>query len=78
VRFELFTTSPQIPLLTLAGIGSLAWFVWHQWHHPKPLVRLHALRERPFQVGLLLYMFYYYMTTVLSYLVSRFLESGLD
>lgn len=78
VRFELFSTSPELVVLTVAGVGSLAWFVWHQWHHPKPLVRLHALREKTFQVGLLLYMLYYYLSTALSYLVSRFLEGGLN
>jgi len=77
VRFVHFSTSPALVLLTLAGIGALAWFVWHQWHHPAPLVRLHALRERSFQVGLLLYMFYYFESTGFSYLISRFLEQGL-
>ncbi|SAL46454.1 major facilitator transporter [Caballeronia terrestris] len=78
VRFQLFSTSPMLILLTVAGIGALAWFIWHQWHHPSPLVRLHALRERTFQVGLLLYMFYYYESTGFSYLISRFLEQGLS
>ncbi|MDR5750850.1 MULTISPECIES: MFS transporter [unclassified Caballeronia] len=77
VRFQLFTASPILILLTVSGIGALGWFVWHQWHHPSPLVRLHALRERTFQVGLLLYMFYYFESTGFSYLISRFLEQGL-
>ncbi|WDD93979.1 MFS transporter [Burkholderia sp. FERM BP-3421] len=78
VRFELFAGSPQLILLTVGGLGALAWFVHHQWRHPTPLVRLHAFRESTFRVGLLLYMFYYYETTGYSYLISRFLESGLD
>src|SRR5258708_6639275 len=41
------------------------------------ILALHALREKVFQVGLVLYMFYYYISTVFSYLTSRFLESGL-
>ncbi|MEM5437144.1 MFS transporter [Paraburkholderia diazotrophica] len=77
VRFQLFSTSPNLLILTAAGIAALAWFVWHQWHHPSPLVRLHALREKTFQVGLVLYMFYYYESTAFSYLISRFLETGL-
>jgi MFS family permease len=77
VRFVHFSTSPALVLLTVAGISALAWFAWHQWHHPAPLVRLHALRERSFQVGLLLYMFYYFESTGFSYLISRFLEQGL-
>ncbi|WP_323118760.1 MFS transporter [Burkholderia alba] len=77
VRYQLFAGSPQLILLTAGGLGGLAWFVYHQWHHPSPLVRLHAFRESTFRVGLLLYMFYYYETTGFSYLISRFLESGL-
>jgi MFS family permease len=77
LRFRLFTSSPGLILLTLAGLGALAWFAYHQWDHPKPLVRLTALREKTFQVGLVLYMFYYYESTAYSFLISRFLESGL-
>lgn len=77
VRFVHLSTSPALVLLTVAGIGALAWFAWHQWHHPAPLVRLHALRERSFQIGLVLYMFYYFESTGFSYLISRFLEQGL-
>lgn len=76
-RVEVFSTSPGLILLTTAGIAALAWFGWHQWHHPKPLMRLHALREKPFRVGIVLYMIYYYLSTGLSYLISRFLEGGL-
>ncbi|MDR7006429.1 MULTISPECIES: MFS transporter [Paraburkholderia] len=77
VRFQLFSASPGLILLTLAGIVALGWFAYHQWHHPAPLMRLHALRETVFQVGLVLYMFYYYLSTAFSYLISRLLESGL-
>jgi MFS family permease len=67
----------RLILLTILGIGALAWFAYHQWHEPNPLVRLHALREKTFQAGIVLYMFYYYQSTAFSYLISRFLESGL-
>ncbi|PCE26739.1 MFS transporter [Paraburkholderia acidicola] len=77
VRFKLFSASPELVVLTVAGIGALAWFAWQQWHHPSPLVRLHALREKTFQMGLILYMFYYYESTAFSYLIARFLEGGL-
>jgi MFS family permease len=77
LRFQLFTASPGLILLTIAGIGALGWFAYHQWHHPAPLVRLTALRQKPFQVGLVLYVFYYYESTAFSYLISRFLENGL-
>lgn len=77
VRFQLFTTSPALVVLAVSGVGALVWFIYQQWHHPSPLVRLHALREKTFQMGLVLYMFYYYESTAFSYLISRFLEGGL-
>lgn len=77
VRFELFSASPALMFLTLGGLLALAWFVWHQWHHPRPLVRLHALREKTFQMGIALYVLFYYLSHSLGYLVSRFLEGGL-
>lgn len=77
VRFVLFSASPGMVLLTAAGLLSLAWFAWHQWHHPRPLVRLHALREKSFQVGIALYVVFYYLSNSLGYLISRFLEGGL-
>ncbi|GAB6848746.1 hypothetical protein JCM10599A_25500 [Paraburkholderia kururiensis] len=65
------------PALSVAGTGALGRFARHQWHHPAPLMRLHALREKTFQMGLALYVLYYYESTGFSYLISRFLESGL-
>jgi MFS transporter, DHA2 family, multidrug resistance protein len=78
VRFELFSTSPELIVLTAAGLAALGWFVWHQWHHPKPLLRLHALREKTFQVGIVLYIAFYYINNAMSFLVSRLLEAGLS
>ncbi|MGN3964166.1 MFS transporter, partial [Burkholderia gladioli] len=77
VRYQLFLSSPSLILLSFAGFASLAWFARQQWNHPSPLVRMSAFRQRSFQVGLLLYVFYYYITTSFSYLSSRFLEAGL-
>ena len=77
VRFELFGSSPLLIGLTLVGLLALGWFAWHQWHHPNPLVRLHALRERTFRTGIALYVLFYYISNAMSYLVSRFLEGGL-
>ncbi|WP_186142615.1 MFS transporter [Burkholderia gladioli] len=77
VRYQLFLSSPSLIVLSFAGFASLAWFARQQWNHPSPLVRMSAFRQRSFQVGLLLYVFYYYITTSFSYLSSRFLEAGL-
>jgi MFS transporter, DHA2 family, multidrug resistance protein len=77
VRFELFSTSPELVLLTAAGLLALAWFGWHQWHHPKPLLRLNALREKTFRAGIVLYIAFYYINNAMSFLVSRLLEGGL-
>ncbi|MDR5822909.1 MFS transporter [Caballeronia sp. LZ043] len=77
VRFELFSGSPELIVLTASGVLALGWFVWHQWHHPRPLLRLQALREKTFQVGIVLYIGFYYINNAMSFLVSRLLEGGL-
>jgi hypothetical protein len=76
-HFELFSGSPTLIGLALAGVAGLAWFVYHQWQHPAPLVRLDALRHPTFQVGLALYVVYYYLSTGFSYLLPRLMEGGL-
>lgn len=77
LRFNLFTGSPLPLAMTLAGCAALAWFGYHQWHHPRPLMRLDALRERSYRTGLVLYGLYYFLATSLSYLMPRFMEGGL-
>lgn len=77
VRLDQFTSSPEAVILAILSIAVLVWFGCHQWHHPTPLVRLHALRERHFRVGLVLFLFYYYLSTGFSYLLPRMLEDGL-
>lgn len=76
-QFQVLGASPELMLLALAGVAACAWFAYHQWRHPRPMVRLDALRKPAFQVGIVLYMFYYFESTGYSYLVSRFLEGGL-
>ena len=76
-HFELFTGSPALIGLAIAGVAGLAWFGCQQWEHPAPLVRLHALRNSAFRVGLALYVVYYYLSTGFSYLLPRLMEGGL-
>jgi MFS family permease len=75
-RSEQLTGSPTVLMLALLGIAALLWFGYHQWHHPAPLIRLHALRERRFLIGLVLFLFYYFLSTGFSYLLPRMLEDG--
>lgn len=77
VRFSPFSESPSLEVLTMIGLMLLGWFIWHQWHHPRPLIRLHGLKEASFRMGLALYALYYFISNALGYLVSRFLQSGL-
>lgn len=77
LRFEVFSTTPLMPLVTVAGVTAIGWFAWQQWHHPRPLVRLNALREGPFRQGMVLYAFYYFISNAIGFLVSRLLQGGL-
>jgi MFS family permease len=76
-HFELFTGSPTLIGLALAALAGLGWFVLQQARHPAPLVRFDALRKTSFQVGLALYVVYYYLSTGFSYLLPRLMEGGL-
>ncbi|MBO9514144.1 MAG: MFS transporter [Variovorax sp.] len=76
-HFELFSGSPTLIGLAVAGFAGLGWFVHHQWQHPAPLVRLQGIKESSFQVGLVLYVTYYYLSTGLSYLLPHMMEGGL-
>lgn len=76
MRFEP-SSSPEAVLLAILSIAALVWFGYQQWRHPTPLLRLHALRERHFRAGLVLFLFYYYLSTGFSYLLPRMLEDGL-
>ncbi|SDV47563.1 MFS transporter [Chitinasiproducens palmae] len=77
LRFTLFTGSPLPLVLTALAVAALGWFGYHQWRHPRPLMRLDALRERSYRTGLTLYVLYYFLSTSLSYLLPRFMEQGL-
>jgi len=76
-HFELFSGSPTLIGLAVASVVGLASFGYHQWRHPSPLVKLHALRESAFRVGLALYVVYYFLSTGFSYLLPRLMEGGL-
>ncbi|MGQ7937631.1 MFS transporter [Paraburkholderia sp. D1E] len=78
IRFEQFSTSPLLLFMTVAGGCALGWFAWQQWHDPRPLLRLNALREGPYRLGIVLYACYYFMSNAIGYLISRLLLSGLD
>ncbi|XXA08616.1 MFS transporter [Paraburkholderia sp. A3BS-1L] len=77
VRFELLGSSPVLVMLMATGLLALGWVAWQQWSHPKPLVRLNALREGVFRTAIILYAFYYYVTNAIGYLISRFMDAGL-
>ena len=76
-HFELFLSSPSLIGLTAVGFGGIGWFIYHQWRHPEPVMRLQGLRDASFQVGLVLYVVYYYLSTAYSYLLPRLMEGGL-
>jgi MFS family permease len=77
-EFEHVSESPLLIGLLIAGMTSLIWFGYHQWHHPHPMIHLHVLRHYGFQVGMVLYLVYYYISTSLTYLIPRFMEGGLE
>ncbi|WP_218510673.1 MFS transporter [Variovorax sp. dw_308] len=75
-HFELFSGSPAMVGMAIAGLAGLGWFAVQQWTHPAPIIRMRTLQNKTFQVGLALYVVYYYLSTAFSYLLPRLMEGG--
>ena len=78
LRFEFLSSSPVLIVLLIGGLALLALFIWHQWHHPRPLIQLSAFRNKVFQTGIILYIGFYFLNNALGYLTSRFIEGSLN
>lgn len=77
VSLDLLTSLSEVVIIAGLSLAMLVWFGYHQWHHPTPLLRLHALREKRFRVGLVFFFLYYFLSTGFSYLLPRMLEDSL-
>ncbi|MFT4173657.1 MAG: MFS transporter [Rhodocyclaceae bacterium] len=77
LSYDIFAYPAQLFGLGLLGFGLLFAFLWHQWHHPTPLLRLRMLHDPTYLTGLALYFLYYTLTNFAGYLFPVFAEQAL-
>lgn len=76
-RYDLFDHPARLALLATAGAGLFLFFLWHQWRHEEPLLRLRELRHPVYVMGLLLYFAHYLLSNASNYLFPIFAERSL-
>ncbi len=76
-RYDVFSQPLRPVLLAAAGLLSLVLFLRHQWRHERPVIRLDALRDPVYRIGLVLYFMYYLISYLSAYLFPVFAERAL-
>ncbi|MBO4122448.1 MFS transporter [Cupriavidus gilardii] len=76
-RFDVLSHPMRLAALAASGAALLALFLWHQWHHGKPLLALRNLRHPVYLTGLAMYFVYYLINNLSGYLFPIYAEQGL-
>jgi len=76
-RYEFFTDPLRLAILAVAGAALLGTFLWHQWRHDEPLLRVRDLAHPVYFTGLSLYFLHYALSGAASYLFPVLAEQGL-
>jgi len=76
-RYDLFSHPLQLALVAAAGAVLLLGFLWQQWHHHAPLLRLRELAQPVYLVGLCLYFLHYLLSNATNYLFPIYAEQSL-
>ncbi|AOY95248.1 MFS transporter [Cupriavidus sp. USMAA2-4] len=76
-RFDIFSHPLRLLLVCLLGLALLASFLWQQWHHAAPVLRLRPLRNPVYLTGLALYFLYYVVSNLSAYLFPVYAEQAL-
>ncbi|WPB58586.1 MFS transporter [Xylophilus sp. GOD-11R] len=76
-RYDLFDRPLRLAAIAAAGIALFLFFLWHQWRHEEPLLRLRELRHPVYVMGLALYFVHYLLSNASNYLFPIFAERSL-
>lgn len=77
LRYDIFAHPLHLIALGALGLGMLGAFVYHQWHHPAPLLHVRTLHDPTYLTGLVLYFMYYTLTNFSGYVFPIFAEQAL-
>lgn len=75
VHFEVLHDYPLLRLLLIAALAALAFFVWHQFTHEAPLLKLKAISRRSFLIGIGIYFMFYFGSYAFNYVYPMFMGS---
>ena len=76
-RFDLFSHPARVAVVAALALALLAGFLWHQWHHATPVLRLRALRHPVYLTGLAMYFVYYMISNLSGYVFPIYAEQAL-
>lgn len=75
-RFDIFSHPLRVVVVAAVAVGLLAVFLWHQWQHDRPVLRVRALRQPVYLTGLAMYFIYYLIANLSSYVFPIFAEQA--
>lgn len=76
-RFDLFSHPLRLAAVASLALLLLGTFLWRQWHHAAPLLRLRGLRDPVYLAGLAMYFVYYLISNLSSYVFPVLAEQAL-
>ncbi len=76
-RFDVFSHPLRLALIAGAGLALVGVFLWQQWHHDTPVLRLRALRHPVYLAGLGMYFVYYLINNLSGYVFPIYAEQAL-
>lgn len=76
-RFDIFSHPLRVVVVAAVALALLGTFLWHQWHHASPVLRLRALRQPVYLTGLAMYFVYYMIANLSSYVFPIYAEQAL-
>ena len=76
-RFDIFSHPLRVAVIAAVALALLGIFLWHQWHHATPVLRLRSLRQPVYMAGLAMYFIYYMISNLSSYVFPIYAEQAL-
>lgn len=76
-RFDVFAHPLRLALGSLLGSALLAGFLWQQYRHPDPILRIRELNSPVYLAGLALYFLHYFLSSFSGYLFPIFAGQAL-